>query len=145
MTFQTFDQIYDKTSQELRMLSTVTLNCQVTKIVTNSDSQLSKLSKCLKLSRIVRIVKNSQKRQQNCQNCQNYEKGCQICQKLSKKFKLSIILKIVKIFVRSCFLITVIKCLKGQWSLGSLFNVKTSQELRMLSSVTINCQVRMIV
>ena len=26
--------------------------------------------------------------------------------------------------VRSCFLITVIKCLKGRWFLGSLRNVK---------------------
>ena len=32
-----------KTSQELRMLSSVTLNCQVTKIVMNSGSQVSKL------------------------------------------------------------------------------------------------------
>ena len=32
---------YKKTSQELRMLSSVTLNCQVTKIVMNSGSQLS--------------------------------------------------------------------------------------------------------
>ena len=32
-----------KTLQELRMLSNVTLNCQVTKIVMNSGSQLSEL------------------------------------------------------------------------------------------------------
>ena len=32
-----------KTSQELRMLSSVTLNCQVTKIVMDSGSQLSEL------------------------------------------------------------------------------------------------------
>ena len=32
-----------KTSQELRMLSSVTLNCQVTKIIMNSGSQLSEL------------------------------------------------------------------------------------------------------
>ena len=32
-----------KTSQELRMLSSVTLNCQVTKIIMNSGSQLSHL------------------------------------------------------------------------------------------------------
>ena len=32
-----------KTSQELRMLSSVTLNCQVTKIVMNSGSQLSEM------------------------------------------------------------------------------------------------------
>ena len=33
----------NKTSQELRMLSIVTINCQVTKIVMNSGSQLSEL------------------------------------------------------------------------------------------------------
>ena len=33
----------DETSQELRMLSSVTINCQVTKIVMNSGSQLSEL------------------------------------------------------------------------------------------------------
>ena len=33
----------DKTSQELRMLSSVTLNCQVAKIVMNSGSQLSEM------------------------------------------------------------------------------------------------------
>ena len=32
-----------KTSHELRMLSSVTLNCQATKIVMNSGSQLSEL------------------------------------------------------------------------------------------------------
>ena len=32
-----------KTSQELRMLSSVTLNCQATKIVMNAGSQLSEL------------------------------------------------------------------------------------------------------
>ena len=32
-----------KTSQELRMLSSVTLDCQATKIVMNSGSQLSEL------------------------------------------------------------------------------------------------------
>ena len=32
-----------KTSQELRMLSSVTINCQETKIVMNSGSQLSEL------------------------------------------------------------------------------------------------------
>ena len=33
----------NKTSQELRMLSSVTINCQITKIVMNSGSQLSVL------------------------------------------------------------------------------------------------------
>ena len=35
--------IYVETSQELRMLSSVTINCQITKIVMNSGSQLSEL------------------------------------------------------------------------------------------------------
>ena len=34
---------YIQTSQELRMLSSVTINCQITKIVMNSGSQLSEL------------------------------------------------------------------------------------------------------
>ena len=63
--------------------------------------------KIVKLSKLSKIAKN-------CQNFQN----CKNCQKWSK---------IVKMLVRSCFLITVIKCLKGQWSLGSLFNVKNQK------------------
>ena len=39
---QSLDDII-QTSQELRMLSSVTINCQITKIVMNSDSQLSEL------------------------------------------------------------------------------------------------------
>ena len=35
--------VYKKTSQELQMLSSVTINCQITKIVMNSGSQLSEL------------------------------------------------------------------------------------------------------
>ena len=38
-----FDQLGSKTSQELGMLSSVTINCQITKIVLNSGSQLSEL------------------------------------------------------------------------------------------------------
>ena len=40
---QFMDQ-FEKTSQELRMLSSDTLNCQVTMIVMNSGSQLSEMS-----------------------------------------------------------------------------------------------------
>ena len=36
-------QLVLETSQELQMLSSVTINCQVTKIVMNSGSQLSEL------------------------------------------------------------------------------------------------------
>ena len=39
----TYHEHWMKTSQELRMLSSVTINCQVTKIVMNSGSQLSEL------------------------------------------------------------------------------------------------------
>ena len=35
--------VFTQTSQELRMLSSVTINCQITKIVMNSGSQLSEL------------------------------------------------------------------------------------------------------
>ena len=35
--------VFLQTSQELRMLSSVTINCQITKIVMNSGSQLSEL------------------------------------------------------------------------------------------------------
>ena len=38
-----FIVVLAKTSQELRMLSSVTINCQITKIVMNSGSQLSEL------------------------------------------------------------------------------------------------------
>ena len=43
MTFMHNDCLvnYYETSQELRMLSSVTINCQVTKIVMNPGSQLS--------------------------------------------------------------------------------------------------------
>ena len=49
LDFQTVYKVYtlhgflSKTSQELRKLSSVTLNCQVTKIVMNLGSQLSEL------------------------------------------------------------------------------------------------------
>ena len=41
--FWPFRVICFQTSQELRMLSSVTINCQITKIVMNSGSQLSEL------------------------------------------------------------------------------------------------------
>ena len=42
-TNQPMKALIKKTSQELRMLSSVTLNCQVTKIVMNLGYQLSEL------------------------------------------------------------------------------------------------------
>ena len=45
-----------ETSQELRMLSTVTLYCQVTKIVMNSGSQLSDLKSVSQRSQVSRIA-----------------------------------------------------------------------------------------
>ena len=44
-----------QTLQELRMLSTVTLNFQVTKIVMNSGSQLSELELVSQLSQVSKI------------------------------------------------------------------------------------------
>ena len=41
-----------KTSQELRMLSSVTINCRITKIVMNSDSQLSELLSVSQMSQV---------------------------------------------------------------------------------------------
>ena len=41
-----------KTSQELRMLSSVTINCQVTNIVMNSGSQLSELYPMSQMSQV---------------------------------------------------------------------------------------------
>ena len=111
-------------------LSSVALYCQITVIVMNwgfnclkflcvhkglqdifSTSNV-RIKTCSKLSRLSKNVNN-------CQNCWNSQ-NCQNSQKLSK---------IVKMLVRSCFLITVIKCLKGHRSLGSLFNVKNKKWL----------------
>ena len=44
-----------QTSQELRMLSSITLNCQVTKIVMDLGSQLS-VSQMSQVSRIVIVI-----------------------------------------------------------------------------------------
>ena len=107
-----------KTSQELRILSSVKIDCQITKIVMDSGFHLSELLSVsqmsqvpvlslslslLLLSIIVTIVINVKLFiiLNNYKNCQN-------------SFKLS---KTVRL-VRSCFLITLIKCLKGHKSLG---------------------------
>ena len=45
-----------KTSQELRMLSSVTINCQVTNIVINPGSQLSILSSVSQISQVPMIT-----------------------------------------------------------------------------------------
>ena len=45
-----------KTSQELRMLSSVTINCQVTKIVMNPGSQLSVLKSVSQMSQVPLIT-----------------------------------------------------------------------------------------
>ena len=45
-----------KTSQELQMLSSVTLNCQATKIVMKSGSQLSELLLVSQMSQVSGIV-----------------------------------------------------------------------------------------
>ena len=47
---------WNKTSQELQILSSVTLNCQVTKIVMNSGSQLSEMQSVSQMSQVTRIA-----------------------------------------------------------------------------------------
>ena len=89
------------------------------------------------LSKSVKIVKNCQN-YQNCQKLSKIVKNCQNCKKLSKWPELSKIVKnsedcqklseIVIMLVRSCFLITLIKCLKGHKSLGLLCNVKSKSD-----------------
>ena len=65
------------------------------------------------MSKIVKIVEIVE----NCQKNVNTFKNYQNCQ------------KIAKMLVRSCFLITLIKCLKGHKSLGSLCNDKSKSTL----------------
>ena len=62
------------------MLSSVTLNCQVTNIVMNPGSQLSELKSVSQMSQVTKIVKN-----------------CKNCPKKSTLLKLSKLLKFVKI------------------------------------------------
>ena len=47
-----------KTSQELRMLSSVAINCQITKIVMNPGSQLSELKSVSQMSQVLGLSKN---------------------------------------------------------------------------------------
>ena len=94
------------------------------------------IKNCQNISKFVKIFKN-------CQLCKKLLKFSKIIKKivsfllLKLEFyfvktvkKIEIVkssqncfkkIKIVKILVRSCFLITLIKCLKGHKSLGSLF------------------------
>ena len=50
--FLFFNPSLTKTSQELRMLSSVTINCQITKIVMVSGSQLSELLSVSQMSQV---------------------------------------------------------------------------------------------
>ena len=45
-----------ETSQELRMLSSVTLNCQVTKNFMNSGSQLSEMQSMSQMTKVTRTA-----------------------------------------------------------------------------------------
>ena len=96
-----------KNCQKLSKIFKLVKKCQ--KCQNSQKGQ--KLSKMSKLSKIVQTIKHCE----NCKNCQN----CENCWKMSK---------IVKMLVRSCFLITLIKCLKGHKSLGSLCNVKSKSD-----------------
>ena len=110
------------------MLSSVTLDCQLTKTVMNSGSQLSEL--CLKshkslglseLSEMVKVVKN-----------------CQSCPKLSKLSELSKFSEIVKV-VRNCqtslfcLLVFLLMILIGRWLMVAWFaKVKTLKQMKTL-------------
>ena len=78
------------------MLSSVTLNRQATKIVMNSGSQLSELQLVSQMSQVSGIV-------------------------IVFVFVFVFVFVIQFLLVRSCPLITLIKCFKGHKSLGSLF------------------------
>ena len=84
------------------MLSSVTLYCQVTKIVMDSGSQFSELLSVSQMSQVTRFV-----------------------------FVIVFVFVSVIVFllVRSCPLITLVKCLKGHKSLGSLFVFLLLQKL----------------
>ena len=76
-------------------------------------------------------VTNSSKFKLSKKNSFNFvSKNCKNCQKLSN---LSKNFKIVKMLVKWCFFITVIKYLKGHWSLESLLNVKKQKVGQWLS------------
>ena len=94
-----------KTSQELRILSSVTLNCQVTKIVMKSGSQFSILLSVCQISQVSRI------------SLRVLSKCIYLCHCLC----LFIYLCHCPFLFRSCLLITLIKCLKGHKALRSLF------------------------
>ena len=64
-----------KLNKELQMLSSVTLNCQVTKIVMNSG--FLSVSQMSKVSRIVFAIVKMVKTCKNCLNCQKKIKTCQ--------------------------------------------------------------------
>ena len=108
-----------KNCQKLTKLSKIFKNCQISK----NCQKMSKLSKIVKIFKIVKIIKN----------CRKMSKIFKIVKKFQNCQKFSKLSKIVKMLVRSCFLITVIKCLKGHWSLGSLFNVKKQKVAQSLS------------
>ena len=73
------------------MLSSVTINCQVTKIVMNSGSQLSELYSVSQMAQVfenVKMVKNC-----NCQNGKEYQNCITTTQFVKKLSKLSIFVK----------------------------------------------------
>ena len=67
-TFEAFDQRIEETwpdqniEQELRMPSSVTINCQVTKIVMNPGSQLSKKQNKIEEEKLKKIRKKLKKK-----------------------------------------------------------------------------------
>ena len=73
-----------KTLQELWMLSSVTLNCQATKIVMDSVCQLSELKSVSQMSQVSRIVFAIVKLVKIVKMVEKFRNKIHICQKLSK-------------------------------------------------------------
>ena len=122
------------------MLSSVTLNCQVTKNVMNSGSQLSEMQSMSQMTKVTRIAlwrcsfnvfvfvivmscpfNHSDQMSQRSQFSRIAPWRCSL-----NVFVFVIVIVFVFVFVivfllvRSCLIITLIKCLKGHKSLRSL-------------------------
>ena len=109
------------------MLSSVKINCQVTKIVINTCSQLSEHPKCQIITAVLINISVL---------FVNQAVSPKVKLRHNKTFALLYVLKMLifsekdtlklgrSFLVRSCLPITLIKCLKGRKSLGSLCNVK---------------------
>ena len=130
------------------MLSIVTINCQVTKIVMNSGFNYQNCSQCLKCHKSLGLlsgglclclciclciffgyVMSSHHSEQMSQRSQVSRIALRRCSQNVFVFVIVFVFVFVIFLVRSCLFITLMKCLKGCKSLGSLCNVKIKRSL----------------